>query len=676
MDKLKILKNYKIYIAFGVAYAIALFFFPIEGRFKYDYQRGKAWMHETLVAPIDFPILKTNEELIKEREQKASDIVPYYDYNKDVRDYIISSINEEQLNTKIDGRMFSALVKGINEVYDKGVISDSEAYNLSNGIIIIQRDKRAYNAPATEVNSVTTAQFQIKSEISYISSPHIADSVLNVLRVAEYIVPNLIFDQKKTEMIQREVLDFISPTKGMVYRGQMIIAEGEIVTAEIEQILNSYKVEYESSTGLSDSPWKLYAGNALLLLFMLLIIFATIYFTDIKIFESFRKYTFILLMFLMVFLLTVFVRNYNPALLYIVPYTVFALYMLAFYKQSFVFPIYMVILLPLLLLPQNGMELYLMNLVGGAMALVSFYYLNIGWSQFVSAFFVVIIMLIMHISFSLVKEEFMYIMKQPTIFYIMLNGVFIVVCYPFVFLFEKIFSFVSASKLKDLADTNEKLLLELSDKAPGSFQHSLQVANLANAAAREIGGDFLLIRVGALYHDIGKIKNPQCFIENQAPGIDYHKGLTPKESAREIIKHVEDGIAIARKYNLPEIVIDFIRTHHAQSQTLYFYNKYVNEGGDPADIAEFTYPGPLPSTKEQVIVLMADAVEAASRSIKDYSVESINELVDKIISYRLSDSQLVEADISIKEIGMVKKIFKDHLHRIYHERIKYPDRKK
>ena len=676
MDKLKVIKNYKIYLTFAAAYVIALIIFPVEGKFKYEYQRGRAWMYETLVAPIDFPILKTKEELIIEREKKASDIVPYYDYNKDVTESIIGNINGEQLNAKIDGKLFASVIKGVNEVYEKGVVSESESNNLNSGIIIIQRDKRAYNTPVAEINSVTTALSKIKSEVSRISTQSIADSILNTLQVSAYIVPNLFFDQKKTELVQREALDFISPTKGMIYRGQMIIAQGEIVTAEIEQILDSYRAEYEISTGYSDSPWKLVMGHALLLLLILFLLFLTIYFIDIKTFESFRKYLFILLMFLLILMITVFVRSYDPSLLYMVPYTVFALYMLAFFRQSFVFPIYMVILLPVLLLPQNGMELYMMNLAAGAIALVSFYYLNIGWSQFVNAFFVIIVMLIMYISFTLIKEESIYLLKSRTIIYILFNGVFVVILYPFVFLFEKIFSFVSGSKLKDLADTNGKLLLEFADKAPGSFQHALQVANLANAAAREIGGDFLLIKVGALYHDIGKIKNPQCFIENQAPGINYHKDLTSIESAREIIKHVEDGVAIAKKYNLPEIAIDFIRTHHAKSQALYFYNKYLNEGGTSENIDAFTYPGPLPTTKEQVVVLMADAVEAASRTLQDYSLESIDTLVDRIISQRLSDSQLVDADISMKEINTVKRVFKDHLHRIYHERIKYPDKKK
>jgi putative nucleotidyltransferase with HDIG domain len=243
-------------------------------------------------------------------------------------------------------------------------------------------------------------------------------------------------------------------------------------------------------------------------------------------------------------------------------------------------------------------------------------------------------------------------------------------------LFERIFSLVSQSRLLELSDTNNKLLRELATKAPGTFQHSLQVSNLASDAAAQIGADMMLARVGALYHDIGKMRNPQCFVENRAAGVDYHKGLSPMESAKQIIRHVDDGVEIAKKNRLPEIVIDFIRTHHAQSLTFYFYAEYCNNGGDPENIAPFKYNGVLPKTKEQVIVLMADAVEAASRSLKDYSAQSISDLVENIIGKRLSDSQLADADISIREISVVKQMFKSRLEQVYHERIAYPEIKK
>ena len=313
----------------------------------------------------------------------------------------------------------------------------------------------------------------------------------------------------------------------------------------------------------------------------------------------------------------------------------------------------------------------------GGVALVAFSFLNRGWHQFLNALIIFISLLLVYVAFRLLENINIEALDYNILLYLFLNALFVVAAYPLVFLLEKIFGLVSGSTLKDLADTNNTLLQELARKAPGTFQHSLQVANLAARAVTAIGGDYLLVRVGAMYHDIGKISNPQCFIENAAPGVNYHAGLSPMESAQEIIKHVEDGVEIAKKHNLPQIVIDFITSHHAKSQTMYFYNQYCNQGGDPDKIDEFTYNGTYPTSKEQVVVMMADAVEAASRSLKDYSAESISNLVDSITKQRLTeDSQLVQADISIKDINIVRAVFKKHLQEIYHARIAYPKRNK
>ena len=328
-------------------------------------------------------------------------------------------------------------------------------------------------------------------------------------------------------------------------------------------------------------------------------------------------------------------------------------------------------ILPLLIIDENGMKLFWLNLFAGWIAIISFKFLNRGWLQFMNALMIYIAMIVVEIAFRLVESEGM-AGFDITALYLFLNALFIVATYPLVYLLEKIFMLVSISTLRDLSDTNSPLLQELAKKAPGTFQHSLQVANLAERAVAAIHGNATLVKVGALYHDVGKMNNPQCFIENEAPGIHYHATLSPIESAQMIIKHVPDGAELAKKYHLPQMVIDFITSHHGQSQTLYFYNKYCNDGGDPSQIDKFTYKGTLPTTCEQVTVMMADAVEAASRSLKDYSKESISELVDRILSQRISDSQLAMADISIREINIIKDVFKKHLGEIYHARIVYP----
>ena len=315
-----------------------------------------------------------------------------------------------------------------------------------------------------------------------------------------------------------------------------------------------------------------------------------------------------------------------------------------------------------------------MNLVAGAVLIISNKYFNRGWLQFVNSLIVFATMLLVFFAYRLITGGEL-VVSSRYLFLLFINALLVVACSPLSLLFEKLFSLVSRSRLVELTDINNTVLRMLARTAPGTFQHSLQVANLSESAARDINADTLLVRVGAMYHDIGKMNNPQCFIENQAPGVQYHQGLSMKESAMLIIKHVDDGMELAKKYNLPSVVVDFIKTHHAKSQTLYFYNKYCNEGGDPADIKDFTYNGEYPQTKEEVIVMMADAVEAASRSLKDYSEKSISDLVEKIVDARLSGNQLNRADISIREINIVKESFKRNLISVYNTRIAYPDRK-
>jgi putative nucleotidyltransferase with HDIG domain len=298
---------------------------------------------------------------------------------------------------------------------------------------------------------------------------------------------------------------------------------------------------------------------------------------------------------------------------------------------------------------------------------------NKGWLQFVTAFIVFIVMGLVWSAFRLIEgpgslNEYRPILNMALAAFMTVAG------YPLIYLFEKLFALISNSKLVDLSDTSNKLLRELADKAPGTFQHSLQVMNLSDAAARSSEANVLLVRAGALYHDIGKIANPQCFTENEAVGVKYHAGLSPKESAQEIIKHVADGLVLADKYGLPGVIKEFIQTHHGTTPTGYFLTKYLNDGGNPDDVSAFYYDGVKPTTKEQVILMICDAVEAASRSLKDYTHESISELVERIVGGKMAEGQLDEADISLMEINVVKAEIKSYLQQMYHSRVAYPKR--
>lgn len=671
-----ILKKRSVYVSLSLAFIVMMLFFPNEGKFPYEYHKGRPWMYETLIAPIDFPILKTEAELFAERDAAAAKVVPYYIYDETVAPLQQGTLAHMQIRHAIPSDMEKELAGALEHVYETGIIPDNSDLPAGRtSYVIVQKERRATEQLLQDLFTVSSAQQYIISDIKLNLPQYNADSLLALYGIDNLVQPNLIFSQQNTDLLHKEAMDFISPTKGMVYSGQLIVTEGETITAEIQQLLDSYKAEYEISYGYTGNLWQLYIAHAIVCIVVLLLVYVTIYFVNFNILTESNRFNFILLVVLMAFLITVFARRLDPQFMFMVPYAVFALYMMAFFRNKLVFPIYMISLLPLLIISENGIELYMLNAVAGGIALVSFSFLYRGWLQFLNSFIIFVGMFILHLAFRMMEGGVFDAANYTTIAFIFCNAFLVVAAYPLVFLLEKIFMLVSVATLKDLSDTNNRLLQELARKAPGTFQHSLQVANMAERAVLAIRGNSRLVKVGAMYHDIGKINNPQCFIENQAPGVEYHKGLSPQESAKEIIRHVADGVEIARKHNLPQIVVDFITSHHGRSQTAYFYTQYCNNGGDPANTVDFTYQGTLPTAKEQVVVMMADAVEAASRTLKDYSAESISKLVEGITSQRINDSQLAMADISIKEINVVKAVFKKHLQEIYHARIAYPPKK-
>ncbi len=670
MKKRNPLADYRIYLSLIFALAVNIVFFPKEGKFKYDYHVGSPWMYETLISPIDFPILKTQQELNAEMAQKATMVLPFYYMNNGVAGSQVNQLKDIQCTSSEEDNMLHYVIEQLYNMYGVGILPDMD--NAAEGTVMVDRDKRVVETPIQELYTQSKATEYLRYHTTAAYPDINVDSLFTAYRINSYVVPNLVYDQSKTELLHREAIDYISPTKGMVYAGQFIVSQGEMVTVEIEQLLNSFKREYEITYGYAESDYGLIAGHFVICFIVLACLLAVVYFTYREILEKRKPFYYIVTLYVLMFLVAIAIRKYDQGSMYLVPCSVFAIYMVIFYKRRYVFPIYAIMLLPLLFLSEKGVELYCMNLVGGIIGIISFRYFHRGWTQFLNTLFIFIGMSLAYIGFLLSGDGTLSMFNIGDMYRIGFNSILVVVAYPFAFIFERLFSLVSHFRLVELSDTNNKLLRELSQKAPGTFQHSLMVSNMATEAARSIGADMILARVGGLYHDIGKIANPQCFVENAAVGVNYHKDLSPLESAQQIIRHVDDGVDIARKNKLPEIVIDFIRTHHAQTLTFYFYAQYCNAGGDPENKAPFMYHGKLPTTKEQVIVLMADAVEAASRSLKDYTAESISELVENIIGKRLSDSQLTEADISVKEIELVKQMFKEHLEQVYHGRIAYP----
>lgn len=676
------LRNKFTYVSLFIAFVIMIVIFPREGKFKYEYQIGRPWLYETLIAPLDFPILKTEQELLSEKNALAQRVVPYYIYDSDVLVAQQEELAKQLLKANLDANISLFIEQSLAKIYEKGVIvskssgviKGDDVYKVN--YLILQRDSRAREELESSFYTPTQAYRAVKTDLESSNFNKNVDSLLNAISLKDIIIPNLLLDQKNTMLAHKKAVDYISPTKGVVYTGQLIVSEGETITGDVLQLLDSYKAEYTQNIGYTGTSFQLVLGHSLFILFILFLLYVTIYFVKVELLDSKNQFAFILSIILMMFILMVVVVKVDVSYLYMLPYAVFALYMIAFFSSKLVFPLYMISLMPLLVMAENGIEIYTINVFAGGIALVSFAYLNRGWLQFLNSMIIFVGISLGFFAFRLMEGASLSDINYTLVLYIFLNALFVVAAYPLVFLLEKMFSLVSGSTLRDLSDTNNKLLQELARLAPGTFQHSLQVANMAERAVRAIRGDTRLAKVGAMYHDVGKIANPQGFIENQAPGVNYHSHLSPKESARVIIKHVEDGVELAQKYNLPQIIIDFITSHHGHSKTMYFYTKYCNEGGDPADIAEFTYSGSLPTTKEHVVLMIADAVEAASRTLKDYSAESISNLVDNIAAQRVFDTELQNADISIKEINIVKSVFKVHLQEIYHARIAYPAKKK
>ena len=674
MEKTYFPRKFRVYLPLLALMMLLVFLMPRVSKFNYDYKKGDTWMYETLVSKFDFPILKTDRQLSEDVEKASSRVVPYYRQDPSVFRRTMESLAQTELGKHENIR--PRIASELTEIYSKGVIASAPVQKDSSAsrLLLVQRDRRTVKLPVSEVYTVVAARSRLYDSLEQIIGERQIDSLFNGSALSRIIEPDLLYDQQTTDLMHKESLDNISKTRGVFRAGQVIIANGDIVTAESVQILDSYRAEYEASVGYDGDPVFLWLGNVLIIMSLIVLLFLAIYYCNWKIFTEYNKYLYLLLVFSLAAVGALLAARFNPDIFYMLPFSLVALYLLAFFKKRMVFIMYFISLLPVLLLAPDGVEVFVVYLVAGAVGMFVFEKFNRGWLQFVTAFIVFLVMVLVWSAFRFV-EGLDSLRDYRVVIDMALGSLLLVAGYPLIYLFEKIFMLVSASKLVELSDTSNKLLRMLADKAPGTFQHSLQVMNLADAAARSIDAYVPLVRAGALYHDIGKIVNPQCFTENETPGVRFHAELSPKESAQEIIRHVSDGLALADRYGLPQVLKDFIQTHHGTTNTAYFYNRYLNEGGDPNDVAEFYYDGVKPTTKEQVILMLCDTIEAASRSLKDYSAENISALVDRIIEGKVDECQLSNADISLRELNILKDVIKSYLMQMHHSRVAYPKRK-
>ena len=678
MEKINFPKKFKAYLPLIALFVLLVFIMPKSPKFNYDYRKGSPWMYETLIAQFDFPILKTDAQLQAEREKAGLNAIPYFRVDGKASSGSMSAVSGLDLGKWSDARM--AISDAVTMLYSKGIMAPAASLNMeellqnSEGLIYVQKNRRAEKVPVSEVFTLEEATSMMRETLAAACPGCDIDSLYSAAGIASLIAPDLIFDQQTTDLIHEESIDYVSVTQGVVRAGQVIVSEGEMVTAEIEQLLDSYKAEFDMGVGYGGPRVYMWLGNIFIAFCIVFVLFLAICYCNFRIFDEYNKYLYLLMIFALAATGSSLVAGIDSSLFYLMPFTLISLYLLAFFTKRMVFSVYFISLLPMLIFAPNGVELFVIYLVAGSVAMLVFGFFNRGWLQFVTALIVFVVMTMVWGAFRL-TDGISGLTDYHTVLDMGLGALLSVACYPLIYLFEKIFKLVSNTKLAELSDTNNKLLRLLADKAPGTFQHCLQVMNLADAAARSIDANVLLVRAGALYHDIGKISNPQCFTENENPGVQYHAGLTVKESAQEIIRHVSDGLALADKHGLPDVIKEFIVSHHGTTCTGYFLTKYLNDGGNPDETAEFYYDGVKPVTKEQVILMVCDAVEAASRSLKDYSPESISALVDRIADSKAKEDQFTDADISLRELNTLKEVIKSYLQQMYHSRVSYPKRK-
>ena len=668
------------YILMAFSILIIISVLPKQPQFKFEFSKGHVWLHEDLVSPYNFPIRKNIEEIKSDKEAILKFVLPIYELDTKVlenqtnqfqSDFESKWKNIGINDIKLKNYNYAIGLNILKYIYSKGVIGLNKKY---------QKDGKDYpisvlkNNVETQLSSASLyTQQSAYNEVLRVlkQSKNIQrDLLLSILK--DRITPNIIYNERFTEKVEKQAVENISTTRGLVQKGELIIEKGNMVNDENYQKIESLRLTYENQASISGNKQLVTGGQFLLvgLVISLLMVFLFLFRKDI--FADNRKISLLLIIVTsMLVFLSWAIRIKLPSLYYI-PFCIVPIIIRILFDTRLAMNIHlMVVLIASFFLP-NSFEFAFLQITAGMVAIYSIKNLVRREQFLISALLILLNYFVAYLGISLIREgsfstiEWMKFM--PFLFSVLLS----LLAYPLIYLFEKLFAITSDITLIELTNTNSPLLRELAFKAPGTFQHSLQVANLAESAIFKIGGNALLVRAGALYHDIGKMENPQFFIENQNKGINPHDNLPYDESAQIIIKHVINGIEMARRHDLPEVIIDFIRTHHGNTRVDYFYQSFLKNFPEKiVDENTFRYPGPIPFTKETAVLMLADSVEAASRSLKEPDAESINDLVERIINYKLDQNQLNDSNITLKEIETIKLIFKTMLMGIYHVRIDY-----
>lgn len=672
-------------LVFIMAIALVSWLSPKDSIFKYEFQIGSPWKHNDLFAPFDFAILKTKEQIEQDKEKALKGFRPYFNfYDKTTGDKL------KELENNFASLWTSDKKPGRKRRKDslqslkfaKNVFTEIESKGIIRTDNVIEGKPPDYRIKVIKNNVVSDATIgdflTIRSALdlvhSKVKSENRADSLLLINIISKALEQNVIYDKTKSESAMQELLNNISPTFGMMQKGEMIISKGELVTPEKNQILVSLKSMYEQEYGFTKHKYYVLLGIALLITMLFSLEYLFLRFYKYDFFNELKYVNLILISQVAIIALAFYVFSNYPDYVYLIPFVIIPIVLAAFLDHGTAIVIYLITIMLIGFFAPNSFEFFYTQFAAGLIAVFSIGSWDHRYQIARTSLFTFLTYLIVYISMLYSREGNLDSFSLHFVILTAISSVLLFLAFPIVFFYEKLFGLVTKLTLLELSNTNNPLLRDLSVKAPGTFQHSLQVSNLATEALYEIGGDALLARTGALYHDIGKMNNPTYFIENQSSGYNPHDELSYDESAKIIIAHVLDGIEMARKAKIPEQIIDFIRTHHGTRMVEYFYRlEKKTHPGLEIDSSEFKYHGPIPHSKETAVVMMADSVEAASRSITTPTEQKINDLVDNIINALIEDNQFANASITFKEITKVKKVLKKKLLDINHVRIAYPD---
>jgi putative nucleotidyltransferase with HDIG domain len=657
-----------------------VYLFPKGGQFPYNIQKGKPWQYENLYAPFDFAILKTDEDVSKEKEEIEANKKLYFTVKEDVYEKVeqqyLSKILYIQEDSAAAGlgksRIKTFGLKFLQNVYKTGFLNKADNEKvLKNTIITLRIGNEAEDILS---DNLFTTEMLVPAIQKYVDKTRYQKLEQNFTTLFfDILEPNIFYDEEFTQKVIDEEIRGITVNKGLVTENERIIAKGDVVEGEKYEILISLKSEYDSQLwSKSNYNWIVF-GYTILVALVLLMLMLFLQRYRKSIWENNTKLTFIFFnVILIVFLVTI-VQKYWLNYIYVVPVIILPIVFKAFFDARLGLFAHVVTVMILGFIVPNSFEFIFLQIIAGIVTILTVSELHRRANLFFSIIKITGVYMLSYLAFSIIQGGYAEQLKWEYFVMFALNGVLSFLSLFLILIYEKTFNLVSDVSLLELSNTNSKLLRELNEKAPGTFQHSMQVANLAEASANEIGANAMLVRTGALYHDIGKMVNPMYFIENQTTSVNPHNELPPDDSANIIIDHVLKGIEIAKKNRLPDRIIDFIRTHHGTTMVYYFYRKQNDITPDQVDAKDFTYPGPIPFSKETAILMMCDACEAASKSIKDPTAMLIDELVEKIINVQMSNGQYMNSDITFKEIQTIKKVIKKKLNNIYHLRIEYPE---